>query len=341
MYYIGGTDSYRLASKTIFKSPWFDGWGTNLQNIEKWVRRMYCADPGKKLVQVDQAGAEALIVAYLCRAGRFRELFLYKIKPHVFVGLHLFKDVWEDELRKSGKDLILDINELTRCTIPELPLHPYWKEVEAIIKDSDNWPAERRYYYMSKQVCHSSNYGIKAGMFSLNTLEKSRGKVVIPTKKSAEFLSVYHGLFPEIREWHMETIKRVEETGYLYTLQGYPIHIQVADKTGDQDYKKWHALVPQGTVALITRKAFRDMYYFIKAERLQWDIIQDNHDSYLIQAPESEVLECAKKAKEFMEQELHAPRGEVFRMRAEVQTGYNWGPYKKDKNPDGMQELKI
>ena len=60
IYKLGGTETFRASS-----SKWF-GRGTNLQNIEKSMRQLYWADDGKVLVQVDQSGAEALIVSYLC-----------------------------------------------------------------------------------------------------------------------------------------------------------------------------------------------------------------------------------------------------------------------------------
>lgn len=341
MYGIGGTDTTRLSSKAVLKSPWFHGWGTNLQNIEKSMRKIYKPDEGKGFCQEDQAGAEAKIVAYLCRAGRFRQLFEHGIKPHVFVALHLFPDVWEKEINKGALDIRLNIKELIECPISELKNHPYWKDVDKLIRSSDNWPAERRYYYISKQVCHSSNYGIKAGMFSLNTLEKSRGKVVISKQKAEEFLSIYHGLFPEIREWHREVIKQVEATGYLYTLQGYPLHIQVADKPQETDFKKWFALVPQATVAQITRIAYVRMFEFIVEHKLDWDLLADTHDSYLQQCPVLEMRDCAIKGKEFLEQELTAPRGEKFRMGAEASIGFNWGPWDEVKNPEGLKEIKL
>ena len=52
-YHIAGPNTLRLSSKAIFGL-----YGSNMQNKEKSYRSMYCADKGKILVQVDQAGAE-------------------------------------------------------------------------------------------------------------------------------------------------------------------------------------------------------------------------------------------------------------------------------------------
>ena len=70
-YNVSGTKTFRLASKAIFGI-----YGTNLQNWEKSLRKLIIPDDGYKFVQVDQSGAEALVVAYLCKHGNFRDLFL-------------------------------------------------------------------------------------------------------------------------------------------------------------------------------------------------------------------------------------------------------------------------
>ena len=62
------------------------GWGSNVQNITKSLRRFFIPDEGKILVNVDQAGAEALIVAYLTKEGKYRKLFHHNVKPHSFIG---------------------------------------------------------------------------------------------------------------------------------------------------------------------------------------------------------------------------------------------------------------
>src|SRR6266576_2124629 len=187
-YVITGSKFFRLSSRAILNT-----FGTNLQNLEESTRKLYWADEGKIFNQRDQSGAEALIVAYLCRHGLFRDLFINDIKPHVFVALHLFKDVWSEKIKYEGLDLKCDISELCTTPINLLRENPWWKRIDKLIKSSDGWEPSQRYYYIAKQVCHSSNYGIRAGMFCLNTLEKSRGKIALKKKDAEYFLDMYHG----------------------------------------------------------------------------------------------------------------------------------------------------
>ena len=57
---IGGTDTGRWSSSS---HPF--GWGSNLQNIDDYIRRIFIPDPGYVFINCDQQGAEARVVAYL------------------------------------------------------------------------------------------------------------------------------------------------------------------------------------------------------------------------------------------------------------------------------------
>lgn len=149
--YARDTSAWKLAGAETFRASsakLFGRWGGNRQNVEKSLRRLYVPDRGKIFCQCDQSGAEALIVAYLTTHGNFRDLFLNKIKSHVFVALHVFKKQFEKKLEFS-----LD----THCISPvkELTSSHRWQDVDKIIKESDKWPASERYYYLAKKICHA------------------------------------------------------------------------------------------------------------------------------------------------------------------------------------------
>lgn len=331
-----GTITFRRSSSSIMMNFMTkEKRGTNLQNIEKDARHIYKPDKGKIFCQVDQSGAEALIVAYLCRSANFRSLFLNSVKPHVFVALHLFSKVWEEELNKYNKDIRININDFLQADIANLQQVEGWKELDKLIKSSDNWPSAKRYYYIAKQVCHSSNYGINPPTFRLNVLEKSRGKIVLSKTQAEDYLLFYHSLFPEIHEWHRDIQQQIEATRTLYNLQGYPRYF--SGPINEATLKEAYAFIPQSTVGCITAIAFTNLQSFIEQNNLRWDILADTHDSFLVQCPEGEEVECCKIMKAFMEQELTSPRNEKFRMKSEAAVGYNWAPYKPLKNPEGLQ----
>lgn len=57
---IGGTDTGRWSSSS---HPF--GIGSNLQNIDDWIRRIFIPDPGHVFFNCDQQGAEARVVGYI------------------------------------------------------------------------------------------------------------------------------------------------------------------------------------------------------------------------------------------------------------------------------------
>jgi hypothetical protein len=330
-YKLGGTAFFRAASKKTMSR-----WGTNLQNPSKSICKLYVPDEGYTFVQTDQAGAEALVVAYLCRHGNFRDLFLSGIKSHTYVALHAFKEQWKKLLPE------VDVEGISLLPVPLVKLHPQWPELSKLIAESDNWESAKRYYYIAKMICHASNYGITAGALRLNVLIKSEGTIVLSQKQAQFFLDIYHGLFPEIREWHKEIDETALNEGVLYTCQGFPITITVPLR--EVKKKDLYAAIPQATVGLITHVAITGMYNFINSSGVDWHVLNNKHDSLLAQCPDSmeEIRACGKKSQELIsEQPLTTPRGEVFYMKSEAQYGWNWSPADKElkKNPRGLRNI--
>ncbi len=301
-------------------------WGTNLQNIEKSLRELYEADDGKLFCQVDQAGAEALIVAYLMPAGNaLRELFKYNIKIHNYLGV-AFPEQWQDQFP--------EVRVFKDVKISELKQFPGWSKFEKAVKDSDDNPPATRYYYHYKMTGHSANYNIHAPTFVGNLLLKSGGAVRLTRQQGERYLDGYHKLIPEIRNcFHRYVGNQYKTHGRLYNFQGFPITLTT--HYHENEFSKIYDKIPQSTVGCITHIAFTKLQQFIESNHLDWDLLINGHDSYLAQAPEVEILECAKKMKEFMEQSLTNPWGETFQMRSEAQIGKNWAPRKEKILPDG------
>lgn len=339
-YNLCGTDTFRLSSKALLKFRTDKGFGTNLQNQDKNQRDLYIPDEGKVFIQCDQAGAEALIVSYLCRPGAYRDLFTYGIKVHSFVALHVFKNIWS---KYAGKEVI---DELCKLSPKELKNHAYYEAVFKQIKKSDDWEAKERYYFIAKMICHASNYDMKAPTFQLNVLQKSDGAIALSIKECNEFLGLYHMLFPEIREWHCDIRRQLAKTRKLYNLFGEPR--KFFEQTGDTLWKQGYAFIPQSTVGEITNRAVvalqneidNNIWPFIDNNWIGFDLLQNGHDSILAQAKEGITSEIIKHFKDKFEVELISPfDGVKFKMKSEVSVGMNWKPASKE-NPKGMKEWK-
>jgi hypothetical protein len=369
LFKLGGTKFFRAAASQL---P--SGHGTNLQNISKSMRAIYVPDGYrpifddlkaiqylkdrdltkftteerqriKIMCQVDQAGAEALIVAYYCRPGKFRDLFLNKVKPHVFIALHNFCN----DFKAKSPELSDVIDKALITIIPALQKLDGWKQLDTLIKSSDNWPAAERYYFIAKMICHALNYGMKHPTFRENVLAKSEGMVILSKEQAISYCDKYHELFPEINWWNMEVIETALKTGVIYNMLGFPLQFHEPDES---DMKDVIAAGPQSTVGCITHVAFTREQEFIESgymvrdfykldpevtkaldtwgqRKRDWDLLNNSHDSYMTQCPIGEESELAKVKQFFMNQELTSPRNEKFNMKSEMQVGLNWAPAKQ------------
>ena len=366
MYAVTGTRTFRLGSKMILGSV-----GENIQNKDKDIRFIYMSDGYdladidlvkrlehylktsditlfseeelqriKILIQVDQSGAEALIVSYLCNAGKFRDLFLHGVKPHVFVALHVFAEEWQRRLPD------LNISAFVKAQPKDLTSLPDWKRLDKLIKSSDEWIASERFYYIAKMICHAANYGMRGPTFALNVLQKSEGSIRLSERQSTIYLEGYHSLFPEIRQMH-NTIQNelTKNNRFLRNLFGEPREFN--GFWGDSLFKEAYAFIPQSTVGEITNRAKRFIYEHIQAGDIEGlDQLANGHDSILAQCRIGDEFFCAGILKHYLNADLVSPRGEKFNMKSEAQRGFNWSPSKVKKdgsiyNPMGLQEIKI
>ncbi len=318
---IGTAKSFRNESKSILST-----YGTNLQNPSDSICSLYIPDDGKIFVQADCAGAEALIVAYLCRPGNFRELFIQGIKPHIFVAMHIFSEYWTDTLK-------IDIKPYLAATVGELKTLSRWKELSNAIKHD-----EMR-YFMGKKSCHSFNYGKMPQTFIFDILKETEGKILITKEESEHFHGTYHRIFPEIGEWQREQKNYLYKNRTLRNLQGFPTTLYGAYT--DKFFREAISWIPQSTVGCITNTALANIQAFIETNNKDWDVLNNKHDSILIQVPVGQEQIAARTLSDTLEQTLKAPRGEVFTMKSEVSVGMNWGHFNSKTNPDGLKEYAI
>lgn len=306
------SDTFRSRSKALLKFPPEKGYGGNLQNIDKEkIGEIFIPDEGKIFLKVDQSGADALIVAYLCRNASYRSLFLNGIKPHTYMAMRLFAPYWKQLLGP------INIDKYLECSIDKLRLMPRWKELEASIK-SDNIK-----YYVGKKTIHSASYGVKGPTLQMSILLDTNGEFSPSLKECNYWLGTFHDTFPEIQEWHLEIQNDLLKKRMLKNLFGYPR--QFHQPPGEDLYKSGYAFIPQSTVAIITHLCITKLQRHIEEYNLEIDILQNEHDGVLIQCKNDRVNidDCASLLKATMNQELTNFKGEKFSMRSEVSIGMN------------------
>ena len=305
LFDVAGTKSFRLSSRMQF-----DEIGGNVQNKDEEFRGIIIPDERKALIQVDQSGAEALIVAYLAGKGNYRRLFELGIKPHTYLALNIFTNKFR------GK---YPIDRYLYRTPDELAELPEWKNLNKFIsKDSANHTE----YQLGKKVAHAEAYAMGPETFRKQTLKESDGKICLSFQEAKNFLLVYAKLFPEIIEWQGKLIDEVKTTGVIRNLFGHPRSF----------YQRWNAdvereilsYIPQSTVGVLTSIVFTELFRYALANDLLWDILINVHDAVVAQVPISEAPAAVKKTRELFAIPLTAPNGEVFSMKSEGMIGATW-----------------
>jgi hypothetical protein len=316
---IAGTSSFRLAS-----GQFLGRYGANLQNPDKESVCIYEAPDHHSFVQPDQSGAEALVVAHLCRKGRYRDLFSVGIKPHTFLALHIFINQYADKWPLASKS-----PEYWKSLSPlELKEDPDWRPLDKAIKSSG------KPYKIGKMVCHASSYRMRERTFQMQVLKQSNGTMVLSINECIMFLKFFSDLFPEIIEWQDEIECKIYATRRLENLFGFPRRFERA--ITDSYIREAISWIPQSTVGCITHSAIRK--FNASRDLSIKPAVNNKHDSFLAIVPDAIARETAKLMQNCMAIQLVGRDSVSFTMKSESQIGKNWASYDAKYNPYGMRE---
>jgi DNA polymerase-1 len=299
-YNIGGTATGRLSS--AFGDF---GTGTNLQNVEQRLRRIFVADPGYKFCNIDLEQSDSRAVGAI-EWERF--------------GDPKYLDACE-----SG-DLHTSVAKLV------------WRNVKWTGNSrSDRELAEGRFYrqhsrrHMAKILGHGTNFCGQPAEMQRHTK--------IPVSDIKEFQGAYFTAFPSHLRWHADVANTLVSDGYIVTLFGRRRHF-LGRRTDPETIRKAVAFEPQSITAdTLNRATIRNWKLAPGVIQLLLQV----HDSILLQYPEHletelvpQILECFRF--------VHTLRGgRKFTIPAEAKVGWNWADADEiidgkpaRTNPDGL-----
>lgn len=305
---VSGTKSFRLSSRQMFGEI-----GGNLQNMPESMRSFMIPDEGKLLFQVDQSGAEALIVAYLAEKGNYRELFDVGIKPHTYIALNIFVDKFRG---KHPKDRYQFRRPIELINLPE------WKDLNKFISKDESNVTE---YQLGKRVAHAKSYGMGPNTFRLNVLQESMGAINLSFSESSGFLKTFEKLFPEIIEWQGRLIQETVSNRLLRNLFGYPRRF--CGRWNGEMEREALSYIPQSTVGVLTSLVFTDLHDYAVKHGKAWDILVNVHDAVVGQAPIDDIPEVCQLTRKLIARPLVSPSGEVFTMKSEAMAGGSWNKH--------------
>lgn len=292
--------SYNIAGTTTgrLSSSLSDfGTGGNLQNIEKKLRSVFVADEGYKLAEIDLEQAESRLVGALI--------------------WNLFHDGAYLDACESG-DLHTAVCRLA------------WKDLPWVQSLNDNkriaeqpFYRQHSYRHMAKVLGHGTNYNGKPYTMSKHTKLDSK---IIQT-----FQTRYFEAFPGIPRWHAEVARRLGAEGYLTTLMGRRRWF-FGRRDDDATIREAIAFDPQGSVGDILNRGLLNVW---RANVCQ--ILLQIHDAILFQYPEDQEDVVVPKVQKLLSYPVPLEYGRTLTIPSDVKTGWNWGPFDKGTNPDGLK----
>jgi DNA polymerase I len=171
-----------------------------------------------------------------------------------------------------------------------------------------------------RRIAKTVNFGLIYGQSAFG-LSQTIG---IPQSEARDFIKTYFEKYPGVKDYIDTTEKLAADRGYLTTLLGRRRDFsQLASLTGSQRARVEREAINmpiQGTAADIMKQAMINLHHELKQRKLQTKMLLQVHDELVLEAPEEEVVEAARLAKEVMCNafELRVP------VKVEVEVGQNW-----------------
>lgn len=205
-YSVAGTETGRWnSSMNAF------GGGTNMQNITNHLRRIFVADPGKKIAYIDLQAAESKAVGYISGDSAYIDLCDHG-DAHTAVARLVWTDLpWTGDIKKD--------KEIANNT-------PFYRELS--VRD------------MAKKGGHGTNY--------YGTPKTMAGHLKMPVPTIAHFQALYFKAFPGIPEWHKRVIQSIQLDHKLCTCFGRE-RVFFGRSTEASTWREAIAFEPQSTIA--------------------------------------------------------------------------------------------
>lgn len=181
----------------------------------------------------------------------------------------------------------------------------------------EGMPAETR--RRAKAINFGIIYGISG--FGLGA------QLGIPTDEAGRYIKTYFERFPGIRDYMDRTKQLVRQQGYVSTLFGRKIHIDISGKSPAHRAFADRAAINapiQGSAADIVRRAMIRVPPALKAAGLNARMLLQVHDELVFEAPEADAAEVCALVKSVMEKAPEPAIALAVPLVVEARAAKNW-----------------
>lgn len=296
-YNIAGTTTGRLSS--AFSDF---GTGTNLQNIEQRLRRIFIADPGYKFANIDLKSGDSFGVGMILYDLFSDSTYLDACETgdiHTAVAKLAWHDVpWTGDIKKD--------RALAEATMGYRDLS---------LRD------------LSKKLGHGTNYYGKPHTMARHTK--------LPTDVIQDFQTRYFARFP-LQRWHGHVQSTLLTQGYITTLLGRKRWF-FGRRNDDQTLREAIAYEPQSITSDTINGGMLELW---RAGICQ--LLLQVHDSVLVQYREDQEDELLPKILKLVERPIQVrDRTVTIPAEAKIGWNWANYDYKNpEANPDGLIEWK-
>lgn len=297
-----GTVTGRISTgKTIY------GTGMNMQNLPLQFKRFLVPDPGMVFIEIDLAGAEWVVVAYLAQDPNMIRVVETGADPHVATAEMMFGVpaeviVRENKLIGHETDPVR-ITKL-RAQVPE-------------VHQASFLPRTMSLRQAAKKANHGLNYDEGPRMFAF-------------TNEIAEFeakrlIDLYHRAYPNIRSRfhaHVQELMRTSRT----IVNAFGRKRRFIGAYGPELLKAAYAHEPQSTVSDNLNIGMCNAYEDRSPLLSDCELLAQVHDSLLAQAPAGDPERLAEVILT-LKQHMRLPitvHGRTFYLKTDVKLGMNW-----------------
>lgn len=276
------------------------GTGTNMQNIEDLLRSIFVADDGMKMAYLDAKQIQSRIVGAI-------EWKLFKAGK--YLDACESSDLHTTVAQMCWPELAWTNDPVHNQELAELPFYRHYS---------------RR--FMCKKIGHGTNFMGKPYTIAVQTkIDKDVIEVFQPK---------YFRAFPAHNLWHEWVKQTIRAAGVITSITGRRRHF-FGRRDTEETFREAVAYEPQEAESFIVNKGMLNVWHHRDCQ-----LLLQNHDAIIIQYPEHLEDEIIPKIKEQLLYPVDIGHGRELVIPYDCKTGFNWGEWDAEKNPDGLKSYR-